>query len=121
MSDPQDRRRYTRINFEVDAAMTQGDTHYDVHLVDISLKGALIETPKNYALNANTPVDLNLTLSDDIIITMHTSLTHSSDEVLGFHCDSIDMESMTHLRRLIELNMEDPQASDRVLDELIHA
>lgn len=119
MSDPQERRRYTRINFDCDASITQGDTSYEVHLVDVSLNGALIETPENYALNAHTPVDLIIELTDEVVITMHTTLAHSSDEVLGFHCESIDMESMTHLRRLIELNMEDPEASERVMDELI--
>ncbi|MFL0803551.1 MAG: PilZ domain-containing protein [Agarilytica sp.] len=119
MTDQQERRRYTRVNFDCDAAITQDDKHYDVHLVDISLKGALIETPEDYELKADQPVTVEIKLSDDATISLCTHFAHSSTQVLGFQCDSIDMESMTHLRRLIELNMEDPNAPERVLDELL--
>lgn len=119
MTDPADRRRYTRINFDCDAAIVQGNNRYQVHLVDVSLNGALIETPEQYEIKAGEPVDVEICLSGEISITMHSHLAHSSPDVLGFTCDSIDMDSMTHLRRLIELNMENPQASERVLDELL--
>ncbi len=119
MTDQQERRRYTRINFDCDAFIIQGGARYDVHLVDLSLNGALIETPPNYQLKADQPVNVVIQLSGEINITMCTHLAHSSHEVLGFRSDSIDMDSMTHLRRLIELNMENPEASERVLDELI--
>ncbi len=119
MTDHEERRRYTRINFDCDAAIIQGDNRYQVHLVDVSLNGVLIETPEDYAIRAAEPVDVEICLSGEITITMHSHLVHSSPEVLGFTCDSIDMDSMTHLRRLIELNMENPEASERVLDELL--
>jgi hypothetical protein len=34
-------------------------------------------------------------------------------------CRSIDIESITHLRRLIEVNLGDPAASERELKALI--
>jgi hypothetical protein len=39
----------------------------------------------------------------------------------GVLCRSIDLESITHLRRLIEVNLGDPAASDRELKALIAA
>ena len=119
MSEHAERRRFTRIHFDCNAAISQGDKRYTVHLIDISLNGALVEPPQNYELSAEQPITMEITLSGDISIVMRASLAHSSDKMLGFHCESIDMESMAHLRRLIELNMEDPHASERVLDELI--
>lgn len=119
MTDPEDRRRYTRIEFDGNALVKQDLARYPVHLIDVSLKGALVETPPEYSLNVDKPVSLDINLAGDITITMKARLVHSSSKVLGFHCESIDMDSMTHLRRLIELNMEDPQASERVLEELI--
>lgn len=119
MTDPKERRRYTRVHFECDAAITQGDARYEVHIVDISLNGVLIETPPDYQLKADQPINVEIQLSGDITITMCTHMAHSGDQVLGFRCDTIDMDSMTHLRRLIEFNMEDPEACERVLDELI--
>lgn len=114
-----ERRRYTRIGFASDAVLVQGDARFNVHLVDISLNGVLIETPDDYSLNTDEAITIEVTLTGDIKITMSARLAHSSARMLGFHCESIDMDSMTHLRRLIELNMEDPRASERVLKELI--
>lgn len=119
MVSDKDRRRYTRIDFGSTAKMIQGANAIEVHLIDISLNGVLIETPADYELNTAEPVDICITLTGDCAIQMKTRIAHSSSQVLGFHCESIDMDSMTHLRRLIELNIEAPNASERVLEELI--
>ena len=119
MTSHDERRHYTRIEFASKATIAQAGHEVSVNLLDISLNGVLIETPTDYAIDTNQPVAICITLTGEIAITMQTHLAHSSNEVLGFRCDSIDMDSMTHLRRLIELNMSDPNASERVLDELI--
>jgi len=119
MAISEERRRFTRIEFASDANIEQSGNQYNVNLVDISLNGVLIETPEHYALNADETVDVNITLSTELTITMRSELVHSSSKYLGFQCESIDMESMSHLRRLIELNIDHPRASERVLEELI--
>ncbi len=119
MTDAKERRRYTRIEFDGEASVSQGDTRYEVHLIDVSLKGALIETPAQYDFDVQSPVTLTIQLAGDVSISMIAKLAHSGSSHLGFHCESIDMESMSHLRRLIELNLDDPHASERVLDELM--
>lgn len=119
MTEQEERRRYTRIEFDGNAAVEQDDKSFPVHLIDISLNGVLIETPDDYAIKADQAVNITINLTGETFIAMTAKLVHSSNHMLGFHCESIDMESMTHLRRLIELNMEDPKASERVLDELL--
>ncbi|PCK08326.1 MAG: pilus assembly protein PilZ [Alteromonadaceae bacterium] len=114
-----ERRRFSRVEFAADAVITQGEYRGQVHLVDISLKGVLVETPDEYHLKANQPASLSIKLNDDVIIDMEVHLVHSSHSILGLECTSIDMESIAHLRRLIELNLSTPDASERVLDELI--
>ena len=117
--DNVERRRYTRVQFDAEASVNQGDYFADVKLLDISLNGVLIETPRTYSIKTNEDVTLKIVLSDETVITMEMRLAHSGDEILGFQCHSIDMESISHLRRLIELNIGNPNASERVLDELI--
>lgn len=119
MSTQEERRRYTRIDFANDAVLHQENNNFPIYLIDISLNGVLIEKPNNYALRTDQPTYIAITLTDEIIIEMKVRLIHESGAMLGFHCDSIDMMSMTHLRRLIELNIQEPNASDRVLEELI--
>lgn len=119
MSQHDERRRFTRVNFDAKATLTQGDTTLDIHVLDISVNGVLVETPEEYSISTEESVKIHLALADDAKIVMMANLVHSSSDLLGFKCISIDMESATQLRRLIELNMEEDNATERVLDELL--
>ncbi|MOA67711.1 Cyclic diguanosine monophosphate-binding protein [compost metagenome] len=46
-------------------------------------------------------------------------LRHDNDGHLGFACLHIDLESITYLRRLIELNLGDEDELQRELGSLI--
>lgn len=120
MSEAPERRRYTRIQFDGDTTLIQGQQTWAVNLLDVSLKGALVEITNDCSINKEKPVTLLISLAGEIMIQMDTGLVHKHEDHLGLHCTSIDMESMSHLRRLIELNVEDPKASHRVLEELMH-
>lgn len=119
MSSHEERRHYTRVNFASEAQIVQDDRHYDVKVIDISLNGILIESPEDYTLKTEQVVLIQVQLAGDINIEMRSKLVHNSNDLLGLQCISVDMESMSHLRRLMELNLEDPNAPERVLDELI--
>lgn len=120
MTGNEERRRFTRVNFDTNATLIQQEENTVVRVLDISLNGVLVETPQEYRINTDLPLELLLALSEEDAIRMKVVLIHSSHDILGFKCESIDMESITLLRRLIELNMGDPHASERVLDELLH-
>lgn len=116
-----DRRRYTRVNFNANVSFTQNRNTFESRLVDVSLNGILMDTPKNYELRTDLPAEACIKLGDDTEIRMSVRLVHSSSDVLGFQCESIDVDSIGHLRRLVELNIGDPQAAERVLGELVRA
>ena len=50
---------------------------------------------------------------------MTVELVQQSLEQLRFSCHSIDIDSISHLRRLIELNIGDADACERELYELV--
>lgn len=114
-----ERRRFTRVNFDTSTKIIQDELCFEAHLLDISLNGLLVETPKNYVLRSDLDVSIIIHLSDDTRISIVAQLVHSSNEALGFKCESIDVESVGHLRRLLELNINDPRAAERVLAELL--
>lgn len=114
-----ERRRFTRVRFDTAATLSQADTTFHTYVIDISLSGVLLETPDHYSLRTGIPTYLSICLSEAVEIQMQVTLAHSSNNFLGFHCKSIDMESIAHLRRLIELNMDEPNAAERVLEELV--
>jgi len=121
MSENVERRRYTRINFNSNVILEQNSEHCEASLLDISLNGLLIKTPEYYRIDVAQPLEVHIELADDAQISMRVSLAHSSSEVLGFRCESIDLDSIAHLRRLVELNLTDKNAAERILAELLQA
>ncbi len=114
-----ERRQFSRVEFDADVRLTQAGKDYRAQLHDISLNGVLIVTPTDYHLRTDMPCTLHVILADNAVITMQVTLVHSSSQFLGFHCTSIDMDSIIHLRRLIEINLGEPGAPERVLTELL--
>ncbi len=93
-------------------------------LVDISLKGALLERPRDWegALGEKFLIELDLDGGENTIsIRMEAEVTHLDDQHIGFNCLHIGLESITHLRRLIELNLGDESILDRELAALIES
>lgn len=114
-----DRRKYTRVEFHAKAWVRQGSLSYEAGIVDVSLNGILLDTPDTYQIRADQPAEIVITLSENAVIKMRSQLIHSSNHIQGFRIESLDMDSICHLRRLIELNMNDPVAPERVLEELV--
>lgn len=116
---PTERRQFSRVEFDAAVTISQDEKLYHSQLLDISLNGVLISTPNAYHIRTDMPCTLSVQLAEDTAIIMQVALIHSSSQVLGFHCTSIDMDSIIHLRRLIEINLNDPHAPERVLAELL--
>ncbi|MBB3167162.1 PilZ domain-containing protein [Simiduia aestuariiviva] len=118
MTDPQDRRNFARVAFSGAVTLRQGEQVWLGTVADISLKGALVCLPTPCSLDGQTPIQLTLTLTDDIVIDMTVGLCHRQGDMIGVACQQIDVESMAHLRRIIELNTGDPIAAERELHRL---
>ena len=63
-------------------------------------------------------LSLRLPLSD-IEISMDASIVYSYEKQLGLRCTEIDVESMGHLKRLVELNYGSPNLLHRELPQFI--
>jgi len=84
----------------------------------------LLQLPAGSAPQAGMPCLVKLPLGEegtDVVIAMAGELAHVEGAHAGVLCRSIDLESITHLRRLIEVNLGDPAASERELKALIAA
>jgi hypothetical protein len=114
-----DRRRFKRIAFDARTELSQGEYIWPVKLIDLSLKGLLIEKPEPWLGNAEWHFLVDIHLTDDVAIKMDVQLTHDDHGQLGFVCKHISLESIERLRRLIELNLGDPEELERELGALI--
>jgi hypothetical protein len=114
-----EQRRFTRIHFEAPVTLSIGDHHQAVGLLDISLKGALVATP---AAAPTPPIDspciLMLDLDNGVSIHMQGHVAHTEDCHIGIQCNGLDLDSATHLRRLVELNLGDTGLLERELGAL---
>ncbi len=84
----------------------------------------LLQLPAGAAPQVGMPCLVKLPLGDPaegLHIAMAGELAHVDGDHAGVLCRSIDLESITHLRRLIEVNLGDTAASERELKALIAA
>ena len=116
---PAERRRFKRIAFDARTELSQGEYTWPVKLIDLSLKGLLIERPDPWLGNPRQDFLVDIHLSEEADITMDVQLAHDDHGQLGFVCLHISLESIERLRRLIELNLADPQELERELGALI--
>jgi PilZ domain len=116
-----ERRRFSRIDFDARVELAQGDRCWQAQLLDVSLKGVLLAKTGSYQLESKQPLLIKIILSDQTTIAMSTLLVNQSLEHIRLACVTIDIDSVAHLRRLIELNLGDTQAAERELAELLNS
>lgn len=120
MNESIDRRRFRRAAFQAEVQLLDAAGATAAELIDISLKGALIDAPSSWSGRIGKAARLELRLADDREISMAMVVSHIEGSRVGLRCIDIDLDSITHLRRLIELNAGDPALLDRELAALIH-
>lgn len=112
-------RHFSRIAFDAQAYLRNDTLVWQSALIDVSLKGALVTRPPDWAGHPGEAYTLELVLGDDqLIIRMLVSVAHVDDERIGLQCVNIDIDSITHLRRLVELNLGEPESLERELAAL---
>jgi hypothetical protein len=110
------KRYYKRITFHVDAAAKINNKMYTGELYDISLKGALIKMHKALNISPKEPGTVMLKLPNSIItLEFEAKIVHQKEMFLGFRFEGADVDSITHLRRLLVLNTGDEEGIDREL------
>ena len=115
-----ERRQYSRIAFHSPAQLIFSDTQCDVVVIDLSLKGALVRLSGDVLLKLNSHCVLRVTLSDmDDHINMQARVAHIEGQNIGLISLNIDLDSVTHLRRLVELNIGNPELLERELSALV--
>lgn len=112
-------RHFSRIPFAAGASLVVAGQVLNVHLVDIALKGALVQSDAARTLALRAPCTLTLPLADNGEgVVMEGHIAHINDDSVGIAWENIDITSLTHLRRLLELNLGDAQLLDRELHHL---
>jgi len=122
MSENQtDRRHFHRIIMHRPVYLDCPSGNQVADLLDISLKGALIHIRDTWEPQIGNEADVRINLGDegeDFLIRMHVRVAHVLDQQVGLEMISMDLDSATTLRRLVELNLADPVLLERELEQL---
>jgi len=122
MSEDNEQRHFHRIFYKSQATLSHESTQWPCELIDISLQGCLLRFDKAWEqTNLEMLYTLTLELSETTLITMSLSVSHVVDNKVGFKCEHIDLDSISTLRRLVELNLGDSNLLERDLIALTHA
>lgn len=116
----EERRRFVRVPFWHSVTLASASKQLEAELLDISLKGALLRLPE--PLDVNDKWQLILPLGDDAQtrLVFHLHNAHQEGLDYGFTFVQTDVESMSHLRRLLELNTGDSELIERELLQMVH-
>lgn len=115
----ENRRLFTRVLFSIDAKLIVDTKEYPVSILDISLNGALVTRPEDSVSLKGQLGQLIFSLDgSDKSITIHIGIVHEEDEEIGLQCNAIDIDSLSQLRRLIELNLGDEAQLNKELSQL---
>lgn len=121
MHTTHERRQFLRSVFHAPVRLRLGTQDSQASLHDVSLKGALVEVAGSWHGEVGQRCELRLQLASDAAIVMATRVAHVEGRHVGLRCEHIDLDSMTHLRQLVEHNADDPALLERELAALVAA
>ena len=105
-------RHFRRIPFEAEVTLKAGEKTCTGQLFDVALKGAMVGTETPLPFNLGAKCSLGITLSGSpVSLNFQAELVHQEERCYGFKFISENLETLTHLRKLIELNTGDAEAT----------
>jgi hypothetical protein len=117
-ADAPNRRRFQRFHFDGTVKLYSDKAMWESKLVDISLKGVLIERPMEWTGKVGSRYRMDLRINSSVIISMGVTAAHFMPHRIGFEWQKIDLDSFAELKRLVELNLGDPAILNRELSAL---
>lgn len=113
-----EKRHFHRIAHDAPATLFHKDEGFPCKIVDLSLKGCLVELDTDRLMDPGDIYELRIDLNGTVRILMGVSLAHRSGNKIGLVCRQIDLDSISALKRLVELNLGDEELLERDLQAL---
>ncbi|MCW8330014.1 PilZ domain-containing protein [Photobacterium sp. SDRW27] len=114
-----ERRHFIRILYQTPATLRHSQGEWSAEVRDLSLQGILLTCPANWTPSSDKHYSVSFCLHDsDIELNMETQLVHHDSNYLRMQIHHIDIESASHLKRLVELNVGTDELLHRELEQL---
>ncbi|MGR5151284.1 PilZ domain-containing protein [Photobacterium swingsii] len=114
-----ERRHFKRIMYQAPATLHQTDGNWQTDVRDLSLQGILITRPTGWHPSRDNTYTITFCLHEcDIELSMETQLVDNNEDCLRMKIHHIDIDSASHLKRLVELNVGTDELLHRELEHL---
>lgn len=112
-------RKFSRVNFRVDATIKAGDRQFHGNVENLSMSGMFMETGELLSIGDMVDITIILTgTNPEISVNFSGKVCRVIDDGLGFTFEKIDLDSYTHLKNIIAYNIDD---SEKVMEEIYHS
>ncbi|MCG7530829.1 PilZ domain-containing protein [Psychrobium sp. MM17-31] len=111
----EEKRIFQRVLFSHDAKLICNGESHTVQVLDLSMHGFLCTQPSSAHINLNDEATLIMTLEQGRKIVMESTVVHIENSHLGMDCHHIDIDSVSELKRLIQLNLANDELLNRDL------
>lgn len=106
---PDNRRQFRRVRIDADARVYSDRAMWPSRCIDVSLKGALIDRPVEWSGENGNTQRLELRFHALLVVSVNATVAHIGNHVLGYRFQRMDLDSFMRLKRIIELNLGDPE------------
>ncbi|OCH45613.1 PilZ domain-containing protein [Vibrio cyclitrophicus] len=114
-----ERRQFSRVVYQVPTELLQGPVNVSGSVQDLSLHGLLIQCDDFQQLSHDIPVRVSFTLANsDINIQLEATIVSTINTSMRLRIEHLDIDSISHLKRLIELNVGDDELLYREIEHL---
>lgn len=114
------KRRFSRVSFAEKSIVESGGSIFEVDILNISLKGALVQFMEAVNCQCGDCWKLSFHLGNsDIKMEFKAVVVHASGNLAGVKFMETDLNTMIHLRNLMEARTMDPDKVRNELDFLI--
>jgi len=116
----EERRDFSRIALKRPATLDVGSKRIACELVDVSLCGALVRVPPRTALADGTACTLRVRLDEGAAwLQMAGHVAHGGEGTVGIRSRVADLDTIAHIRRLLEVHLDDEKLLHREIGALV--
>ena len=113
-----ERRVFHRIPIEAEVRLYSDKAMWTTRLLDISLKGALVERPIGWESLTGKTQRLEIRVGPSSVISVNGRISRAGTKAVAFRLERLDLDSFIRLKRLVELNLGDARELHRELAAL---
>lgn len=115
----QERRKFSRVVLDWPVEIHHQDKSWPALLVDLSFRGVLLNC-ENMSLDQDAKVHLHIHIPQSLLdLDLVAHVVRSCGPIYALRLDAMGIDSMSEVRRVIELNLGDDSLLQREMEQLL--